>query len=87
MVNEIKEMFYDWSKDTLNKKKFVKLRDIELWANYVRTNPKKWKKVHTEFIDAIFDKHYQFRERLLKTPQGKRKLEELYESRKNRNYQ
>lgn len=51
---------------------------IERWALFVRNNPNSWKKIHTKFIDAIFEKHYQFREELLKTPKGKEKLKELY---------
>lgn len=51
---------------------------IKRWANFVKNNPTKWKKVHTEFINALFDKHEQFRERLLKTPGGKEKLIKLY---------
>ncbi|PIN88049.1 hypothetical protein COV12_00555 [Candidatus Woesearchaeota archaeon CG10_big_fil_rev_8_21_14_0_10_32_24] len=51
---------------------------IVRWAKYVRENPTKWKKPHTEFINAIFDKHEQFKKRLLKTKGGKDKLEKLY---------
>ena len=40
-----------------------KTEQIERWAKFVRENPNKWKKIHTKFINAIFDKHYQFRER------------------------
>jgi uncharacterized protein YeaO (DUF488 family) len=51
---------------------------VERWAHFVRNNPHKWKKFHTEFINAIFEKHDQFRKRLLNTPEGKKKLKELY---------
>ncbi|MBU1622060.1 MAG: hypothetical protein KJ597_00640, partial [Nanoarchaeota archaeon] len=51
---------------------------VERWAHFVRNNPDKWKQIHTEFINAIFDKHYMFRARLLKTPHGKKKFIELY---------
>ena len=50
---------------------------IVRWAQFVRNNPG-WKKIHTEFINAIFDKHDKFRERLLQTPNGKEKLQKLY---------
>tara|TARA_Y100000310_G_scaffold78020_1_gene74631 strand:- start:35316 stop:35540 length:225 start_codon:yes stop_codon:yes gene_type:complete len=43
-----------------------KTEQIERWAKFVRENPNKWKKIHTKFINAIFDKHYQFRERYIK---------------------
>ncbi|NQV91319.1 hypothetical protein HQ489_02500 [Candidatus Woesearchaeota archaeon] len=51
---------------------------IERWAKYVRAHPTTWKRTHTEFINAIFDKHEQFKQRLLKTRNGKEKLEQLY---------
>ncbi len=51
---------------------------IERWAHYVRDNPATWKKQHTPFINALFDKHNQFVEKMLKTPEGKEKLRELY---------
>ncbi len=54
------------------------MEQVERWAFFVRENPAKWKKKHTRFINAIFDKHFQFRERLLKTPKGKEKLVKLY---------
>ena len=51
---------------------------VERWAHFVKDNPTKWKTIHSEFINAIFDKHEQFKVRLLKTPQGKEKLAKLY---------
>ena len=51
---------------------------IERWANFVRDHPTEWKKIHTEFINAIFQKHDEFIERLLKEPNGKQKIIELY---------
>ena len=51
---------------------------IERWAHFVRNNPTKWKKTHTEFINAIFDKHKQFKKRLLKTKGGKEKWKKLH---------
>ena len=51
---------------------------IERWANFIRENPNKWKKIHTEFINSIFQKHEDFKERLLKTKGGKDKLIEIY---------
>lgn len=53
-------------------------QQIERWAVFVRENPVRWKKPHTEFINALFAKHDEFRERLLKTPNGKEKLLQLY---------
>ena len=48
------------------------------WANYVKDNPTKWKKTHTKFINAQFDKHRKFNTRLLKTKNGKEKFIKLY---------
>ena len=55
------------------------LEQVERWAHFVRDNPTTWKVIHTKFINAVFDKHHQFRERILATPHGKEKLIELYE--------
>ena len=51
---------------------------IERWAHFVREHPSEWKKIHTTFINALFDKHKQFLERLKKTPGGEEKMKELY---------
>lgn len=51
---------------------------IERWAHFMREHPSKWKKVHTEFINAQFKSHEQFLERLLRQPNGKEKIRELY---------
>ncbi len=59
---------------------------IERWAIFVKNNPTKWKKIHTEFIDSIFDKHEQFRERMLKLPGGKEKLIKLHKIKNKSNY-
>ncbi|MBI4980410.1 hypothetical protein HZC30_02520 [Candidatus Woesearchaeota archaeon] len=59
---------------------------VERWALFVKENPAKWKKQHTEFINAIFDKHEQFRETMLNTPTGKDKLVKLYDIRNKKGY-
>ncbi len=51
---------------------------IERWARFVHDNPTKWKKIHTAFIDAIFEKNQEFLERLKTSPGGKEKIERLY---------
>ncbi len=58
------------------------LDQIERWAEFIRNNPHKWKKIHTEFINAIFDKHEQFKKRLLAQPNGKEKWDKLYNKNK-----
>jgi hypothetical protein len=47
---------------------------IERWAKFVRENPTKWKKIHTEFIDAIFAKNREVMQRLKETPEGEEKI-------------
>lgn len=54
------------------------LKQVERWAKFVKENPKKWKRAHTEFINSIFAKHHEFKEKLLETPMGRRKLDELF---------
>ncbi len=51
---------------------------IERWATFMKENPTKWKKIHTEFINAQFISHEQFLDRLLQQPSGKKKVLELY---------
>jgi len=50
------------------------------WANYVRSNSG-WKKIHTEFIDAQYQKYYDFLDRLLKQANGREKLRQLMKNR------
>jgi hypothetical protein len=52
---------------------------VERWAIFVRDNPTKWKKIHTKFIDAQFEKQRAFVKRLLKTKDGKEKFFKLYD--------
>lgn len=58
------------------------MQQVQRWAHFVKENPTKWKKIHTEFINALFEKHEAFRERLLQTPNGKEKLQKLYNTRR-----
>ncbi|MEK6939113.1 MAG: hypothetical protein AABX31_00140 [Nanoarchaeota archaeon] len=62
------------------------LQQVERWAHFVKENPTKWKKIHTEFIDAIFEKHDSFKEKLLQTPNGKEKLQLLYKIKNQEGY-
>ncbi len=57
---------------------------IERWAKFVRENPTQWKKIHTQFINAIFEKHYRFIETLKASPDGEEKLKKLQEMRRER---
>ncbi len=50
---------------------------IQRWANFVRDNPNKWKPIHTEFINAIFEKQDEFLKEMKKTKEGRDKLKKL----------
>jgi len=54
-----------------------RLEQIDRWAEYVKCN-KDWKKLHTEFINAQFQKSEDFYKRLAKTKEGKKKIIELF---------
>lgn len=63
----------------MNKKKKLKEIDfVDRWAHYVKDNPTTWKKQHTAFINAIFDKHQAWRKKILAKPNGKQIIAELY---------
>ncbi len=50
---------------------------IHRWAKYDRTSNGEWKKIHTQFINAQFDKANAFYRRLAKQPGGKEKIIKL----------
>jgi hypothetical protein len=50
---------------------------IERWAKHMKANSE-WKKEHTAFIDAQFEMSEAFVQRMLKEPNGKEKLREMY---------
>lgn len=51
--------------------------EIDRWIRYMKENPD-WKKVHTQFINAQYSKCYGFIDRLLKEPDGKKRLIDAY---------
>ncbi len=51
---------------------------IERWAKFMLENPDKWKKFHTEFINAQFEHSDRVIENLSKTKGGKETIIELY---------
>lgn len=53
------------------------MEHVERWANYVRNNPD-WKKIHTEFINSIFENAFHAINELKKTKEGQRKIKEMY---------
>lgn len=54
------------------------MSQVERWANFVKNNPKKWKKIHTKFINAQFEKHRRFIRELLRQPGGFEKVVKMY---------
>ena len=48
--------------------------EIDRWIKFMKENPDKWKKIHTEFINAQFLKSRNFVKKLLKTPNGREKV-------------
>ena len=55
------------------------MEQVERWALFVKDNPDKWKKQHTEFINAQFEKHNMFIKNLLKQKDGLEKLVRIYD--------
>lgn len=62
------------------------MEQVERWAKFVKENPDKWRKEHTKFINALFENHYSFVDRLCKTPGGKEKLVKIYDIRNRKGY-
>ena len=54
------------------------MNEIDRWIRFMKENPDKWKKVHTQFINAQFSKANNFIKRLLKQPNGKEKVIKAY---------
>lgn len=53
-------------------------KQIERWAEYVRNSNGEWKKAHTVFINAQFEKANAFYARLAKTPGGLKKIADIF---------
>ena len=53
--------------------------EIDRWIRYMKENPDKWKMVHTEFINAQFEKHRRFIKNLLRQKDGFEKIVKLYD--------
>ena len=52
--------------------------EIDRWIAYMKAHPNSWKKVHTAFINAQFEKSDAFIKRLAKTKGGKEKIIAAY---------
>ncbi len=50
---------------------------IDRWVEYVRNSNGEWKKIHSQFINAQFEKANAFYKRLAKQPGGKEKIIKL----------
>ena len=64
-TKEVKDLFWKLGQETLQEERFKYMKDGERWANFVRENPTKWKKFHTEFINALFQKNEEVTRRIL----------------------
>jgi hypothetical protein len=52
--------------------------EIDRWVRFMKEHPKGWKKVHSEFIDAQFDKSTKFMNRLALSKGGRDKIISAY---------
>ncbi|MBI4360355.1 hypothetical protein HY572_01125 [Candidatus Micrarchaeota archaeon] len=55
-----------------------RIQQIDRWAQYVKKSRGAWKKEHTAFINAQFEKSEAFYRRLAQTPGGKQKINNLF---------
>lgn len=62
-------------------------QEIDRWVKYMKDNPTKWKKIHTEFINSQFKKSEEFIKRLLKEPDGKERLISAYKIKNLKGYE
>jgi len=58
------------------------IKHIDTWATFVREHPLEWKKIHTEFINAQYQKATEFMKRLEQEPGGKEKVRKMLELRR-----
>lgn len=70
----------------LEKNKIERLEAIKRWAIYIRENPNSWRAQHREFINAQFEMHEKFIEKMLKKKNGKKILQELYQIKNEEDY-
>ncbi len=55
------------------------LEHIDRWVEYIKKNPKKWRKIHTDFINSQFQNSFEKIKKLSKTKQGANKIIEIYD--------
>lgn len=56
------------------------------WAAFVRAHPRKWKALHTEFINAQFTHHERVLQKLRARPDGAQTIIRLYKIRNVKGY-
>lgn len=61
--------------------------EIDRWIQYMKKHPKTWKKVHTKFINAQFEKSQEFIKRLLRQPGGREKIIKAYNIKNVKGYE
>ena len=54
------------------------IEHIERWADYIKKNPKKWRKIHTDFINSQFENSFNKITLLSKTKEGAKKIVDIY---------
>ncbi|MBM3199839.1 hypothetical protein FJZ53_02790 [Candidatus Woesearchaeota archaeon] len=59
---------------------------IRRWALFVKDHPGKWKRIHTEFINARFEKAEQIYHKLAQTKKGKEKIIKIFNIRNTKGY-
>ena len=60
--------------------------EIDRWIKYMKEHPERWKKIHTEFINAQFIKSNHFIKRLVQQPGGREKITNAYRIKNIRGY-
>ncbi len=53
------------------------MKEKDLWIEYMKKHPRTWKRIHSAFINAQYEKAYEFI-RFLCKKYGKKKLMEVY---------
>jgi hypothetical protein len=61
--------------------------EIDRWVKFMKDNPNTWKKTHSRFINAQFDKSRAFMKRLLESPDGRKKLIDAYNIKNTKGYE
>ena len=54
------------------------IEHIDRWIKYMRENPKKWRKIHTDFINGQLNNSSKRIKELAKTRDGCSKIVEIY---------